>query len=147
MPTKNHELARAHSRTHYHRHKEERIRKARAWHLAHPDEIAQINERSRSKPEVRERHRANVRRQKYERRGAPGYYTEEQLQARIDFYGRRCYLCDCDWDALPAGHKHIDHVVPISLGGTNWPANLRPACETCNLSKNAKPLDKYLALL
>src|ERR1700677_667772 len=95
MPTKNHELERAHSRTHYHRHKEERIRKAREWHLAHHEEFAQINERYRSQPEVRERHRANVRRQKYESRGAPGYYTEEQLQARIDFYGRRCYLCDC----------------------------------------------------
>ena len=29
----------------------------------------------------------------------------------------------------------IDHVKPIARGGSNWPANLRPACTPCNSRK------------
>jgi 5-methylcytosine-specific restriction endonuclease McrA len=79
--------------------------------------------------------KAARRRNEHKRRAVAGTYTEEQLQARIDFYGRRCYLCGCDWDALPSKQKHIEHVIPLSRGGTNWSANLRPACESCNLKK------------
>jgi 5-methylcytosine-specific restriction endonuclease McrA len=28
-------------------------------------------------------------------------------------------------------------VIPLSVGGTNWPANLRPACRSCNSAKGA----------
>jgi len=38
-------------------------------------------------------------------------------------------MCGAPWE-------HIDHVKPISKGGSNWPANLRPACEPCNLRKS-----------
>jgi 5-methylcytosine-specific restriction endonuclease McrA len=72
-----------------------------------------------------------------------GFFTEEQLQARINLYGRRCYLpwCGhCDWDALPSRNRTIDHVIPVSRGGSNWPANLRPACQSCNSIKKAKSL-------
>lgn len=61
--------------------------------------------------------------------GAAGICSKEQLQARIEFYGGRCWMCGAPYDA-------IDHVVPISKGGTNWPANLRPACKPCNSRKH-----------
>ena len=31
----------------------------------------------------------------------------------------------------------IDHVLPVALGGTHDPANLRPACGSCNSSTGA----------
>ena len=65
------------------------------------------------------------------RRGAPGKASRTQLLARIDYYGGCCYLCrEAPWE-------HVDHVIPLARGGTNWPANLRPACASCNLSKGA----------
>lgn len=65
--------------------------------------------------------------------GAVGTCTPEQLQARIDFYGGRCWMCGKPF-------KAIDHVIPLSKGGTNWPANLRPACTSCNSrKKDRKP--------
>ncbi len=79
---------------------------------------------------------AKNRRRKHRARSAQGTYTEEQLQARIDLYGRRCYLCGCDWDTLSAPDRTVDHVIPLSQGGTNWPANLRPACKSCNSGKH-----------
>ena len=39
----------------------------------------------------------------------------------------------------PDGRKwHIDHVIPLALGGPDQPDNLVKACVTCNTSKNTK---------
>jgi 5-methylcytosine-specific restriction endonuclease McrA len=59
------------------------------------------------------------------------YVTIEKLNARWDYYGRKCYLCGSPASAT-------DHVVPLDKGGTNWPANLRPICRICNSIKHAK---------
>ncbi|MGO4298483.1 HNH endonuclease [Glutamicibacter sp. MCAF14] len=61
-------------------------------------------------------------------RNAPGSATTAQILARWEYYGGKCWIC-----GAPA--EHIDHVKPLAKGGSNWPANLRPACAPCNLSK------------
>ena len=43
----------------------------------------------------------------------------------------------CRWCGAPAGH--VDHVVPLKLGGTDDDTNLVAACEKCNLSRGARP--------
>lgn len=53
---------------------------------------------------------------------------------RFDF---RCYVC-----AGPA--EHLDHVVPLALGGSHVFENLRPICPSCNSSKGAKLLEDWL---
>lgn len=35
----------------------------------------------------------------------------------------------------------VDHVLPVSLGGTDEPENLIAACEPCNQGKGSTPLD------
>lgn len=74
---------------------------------------------------------ANLRRARMAQAG--GYATPEQIRARIDYYGGKCYICKQPWEEL-------DHVIPVSRGGTCWPANLRPACSECNRTKHARPL-------
>lgn len=34
---------------------------------------------------------------------------------------------------------HVDHVIPLALGGPNHPTNYVLACPPCNLSKRAMP--------
>ena len=65
---------------------------------------------------------------------ANGFATETQVIARIEYYGELCYLCGKKWEA-------IDHVIPLARGGTNWPANLRPICKSCNSRKGTKKPD------
>jgi 5-methylcytosine-specific restriction endonuclease McrA len=79
-------------------------------------------------------HKEVYRRNGLERRaretGASGHCTKEQLAARLHVFGARCWMCGAPWE-------HWDHVIPLARGGTNWPANLRPACASCNQRKNA----------
>ena len=41
------------------------------------------------------------------------------------------------------GKYHVDHRMPLSLGGSNYPDNLQLLCPTCNLSKSATHPDIY----
>ena len=131
-------------REHYQRHKEERLRQIHEYEMQ-PQNKARKAARTKAREPGwvaanRAKVNAKVRRRDHHKRSAVGTYSEEQWQARLDFYGHRCYLCGCDWDALPKGEKTIEHVIPLSRGGTNWPSNLRPACLSCNSSKRDRPL-------
>jgi 5-methylcytosine-specific restriction endonuclease McrA len=68
-------------------------------------------------------------------RAADGVFTFEQWQGKLAYYGHRCYLCNT---SLEGQIIHIEHRIPVSRGGTNWLANVAPACPTCNLRKGAK---------
>lgn len=46
----------------------------------------------------------------------------------------KCAMC-C---ARLRGKGHVDHIIAIANGGSNWPRNLQILCQSCNLSKNAK---------
>ncbi len=68
-------------------------------------------------------------------RKAKGKFTFEQWQEKIKFWGGRCYLC---LNSLTQKAMQIEHRIPISRGGTNWIANIAPACVRCNASKHNK---------
>ena len=102
------------------RENRERMRELRRqWSLRHPG-------KSREDAKIR-RERCSL---------AEGVTLDEQRQARWDYYGGKCYLCGDD-------ATEMDHVIPIARGGSNWPANLRPACRSCNSQKGAKSLADY----
>lgn len=72
-------------------------------------------------------------------RCAKGFATVEQIVARWEFYGGRCWMCGSEADTL-------DHVKPIVSGGSNWPSNLRPACRSCNSRKGSRPWQEFSRL-
>lgn len=57
--------------------------------------------------------------------------------------GGRCRMCGCDLTVLPVWH--LDHIVPLALGGTHEWANLQALCRPCNSSKGAR-LEGQIAL-
>ncbi len=74
-----------------------------------------------------------------------------QSQPAADMYGHRdkwlCYLCGGevgrhpnDADSLKAT---LDHVVPQSKGGGNYPSNIRLAHSGCNKGKCDKPVSEF----
>lgn len=52
--------------------------------------------------------------------------------------GERCHYC-----AQQAGPFVVDHVIPVSKGGTEDPSNLVVACRPCNASKRDRPLEEW----
>ena len=51
----------------------------------------------------------------------------------------RCVLCQVDLSGLLSTDRtdHFDHIVPLSVWGTNDPCNIQLLCEACNLRKAA----------
>jgi 5-methylcytosine-specific restriction endonuclease McrA len=67
-------------------------------------------------------------------------YEWQAIKAKIhEASGYKC--CYCGVDARP--RPICDHVVPISRGGTNDPANLVTACDPCNASKGNLTLSEW----
>ncbi len=59
-----------------------------------------------------------------------GEVTVELLEAKLAYWGGKCWMCDGPFE-------HWDHVKPLSKGGAHCLANLRPACAPCNMHKHA----------
>lgn len=75
---------------------------------------------------------------RYRERVTPGL-TARQLRDLRDHYvvtGTECFYC-----LSPA--TTVDHVVPLSRGGTNYEGNLVPCCKPCNSSKCALLLSEW----
>jgi 5-methylcytosine-specific restriction endonuclease McrA len=87
---------------------------------------------------IKERARQHLR--KEQRKEVPGRFTAADLRAQLDFQNGRClcgviFVQDLKWT--------IDHIIPISRGGTHWPDNIQLLCLPCNLSKAAKTMDEW----
>lgn len=95
----------------------------------HRQELAQYAVRYRK--DHKEKVNACNTRQRARRADATGLCTASSREARWNLYGGLCYLCGRPAEAM-------DHVIPLSRGGTNWPANIRPICKECNSKKGSK---------
>jgi 5-methylcytosine-specific restriction endonuclease McrA len=86
----------------------------------------------RSKSRSGRRSRAKARQKANDRLRKKAHKKKKQI---IKLYGKWCYICH---DKIG---NTIDHVIPISKGGTNDISNLRPACYQCNYEKGDKIYD------
>jgi len=121
-------------------HNRDKTRAAsQGWKKRNPDRVKAYSARyyADNKEEMRakfkaymtpERNSYYLRLRRDRKRGAKGRCTFVQLQARIDYYGGLCWICKAPMEA-------IDHVKPLAKGGTEWPANLRSICTSCNSVK------------
>jgi 5-methylcytosine-specific restriction endonuclease McrA len=58
--------------------------------------------------------------------------------------GGTCMKCGCH---VRAADFHVDHIVPVALGGDEWDlANLELSCRECNLQKGAREEIEYVVL-
>jgi len=66
-----------------------------------------------------------------------GSYKAVDVVTLYRMQGGRCASARCGRDLGVVGY-HVDHVVPVSKGGTNRFGNLQLLCPRCNLTKGAK---------
>lgn len=87
---------------------------------------------------LRKRLAQNVRKHRLRLAGPlPG---PEAIQSLYASQGGQCAYCRVSLTSY-----HIDHIIPVSRGGTHALANLCCACPPCNSQKNALTGDEYRA--
>jgi hypothetical protein len=101
----------------------DRAREARAaWYAANPD--------------ARRIHKQNRRARKLENGGELSRGIAVKL---LKLQKGKCACCNSD---LSETGYHIDHIMPLALGGSNDDDNVQLLCPACNASKGAKnPVD------
>ena len=77
------------------------------------------------------------------KQGNGGTHTAADIRKQYERQDGLCFYCK-----TKVGDKyHVDHFMPLVLGGSNGPEKLVIACSTCNLTKNAKhPLEFCVGL-
>lgn len=125
----------------------------REWRLANPEKVEAAREKWRQ--ENPEKHKeaqkkwaannpetvqSNVRARRARKRNAEGSHTKEDIEAILV---RQAFKCaECGTSIRKRSSRQVDHIVPLKLGGSNWPTNLQLLCNTCNKVKAAKhPID------
>ncbi len=58
---------------------------------------------------------------------------------RFEVLRRDDHTCQYCGEKAPDVTLHVDHVVPVTLGGSDKPDNLVAACKDCNLGKTSVP--------
>jgi 5-methylcytosine-specific restriction endonuclease McrA len=121
---RNREKARALVRQHYEKHKRIVLTKNKTWRLQNPEKYARrvATERLRRKNKLQQL------------QGNQDGYGEKVLWIRKGEYVE-CLYCGLP---IPLGHRHVDHIVPLALGGWDCTDNIGPACDRCNWSKGPK---------
>lgn len=78
------------------------------------------------------------------------YYRRLLLQAITNVlalqYGNACHYCGVEThlgDGPKVRQRTLDHLHPVSKGGTDTLENVVIACRSCNSSKGAKPLQSF----
>ncbi len=127
--------------------------RARAWRLAHVDQVAAANRayREANADLLREQRRVyrdanrdliralNNRRKALQRDVPVNDLTPTQWRQIVAAWGGRCAYCGCIPTVLT-----MDHVIALSRGGHHTASNVVPACGPCNSRKSDGPAPPFV---
>lgn len=135
------------------------IAKRKKYVNSHKGLILEINKRSRLKDPLRTRenkrrhnlrHPDKVRARRHNRkaklRGCKGIISAKLTNDLMDKQKNTCVYCKSMISSIPKIKEkkaHLDHKMPICLGGAHSIENLQWLCETCNLSKGGLHPDEW----
>lgn len=77
---------------------------------------------------------------KEQKESSPGFCSELEARTIRRTQNDRCLYCGV---ALHGGGE-LDHKIPVSRGGDNWPQNMAWACMTCNRDKHNKTAVEFI---
>jgi 5-methylcytosine-specific restriction endonuclease McrA len=96
---------------------------------------AKLTQWQKNNPEKR---RANEAKRRAQKAGCYGSYTQADVMRLLSAQAGRCAYCA----KLVRQRFHVDHIMPLALGGANTADNIQLLCASCNSRKGKKhPID------
>lgn len=145
------------SKDRFEENREERLERLAEWGAKNKDRLSDVRNEWRRKniEKVRERERKrrgskdvkkkramHQRIRNLNKRSSGGSFKKEDVDRMIIDQGNKCVYCRKELDEF-----HIDHMTPVSRGGSSDPDNLQLLCPPCNLSKGNKNHIEYLKVI
>jgi 5-methylcytosine-specific restriction endonuclease McrA len=117
-----------------------RVRAAR-WRAKYPEKqtAATLNWRAANRERVKETARRGTSTHRARKVNAPGRYRASDVEQIRKAQRDRCAYCRCSLH----DKGHVDHIIPLAKGGSNWPSNLQLTCQPCNNRKHVKAPEVY----
>ena len=112
----------------------------RKWRAEHREEVnakhrAYVRDRYHNDPEFKRHLQEWFRRRRNMKRSNGGAYDLEEWQVLVDMAKGKCPCCG------KRRKLELDHIKPVSRGGTSNLENLQPLCRRCNASKGATTIE------
>lgn len=116
----------------------ELLRRSREYAKHNPKKVLETQR------DWRKRNPAKLKEYKHRRRAleaeAPGEFTAADIIRKVQEQEGCCLYCDAQgWSSLT-----VDHMTPLSRGGSNFPSNIAMACLSCNTSKGAMTAEEFI---
>ncbi len=111
-------------------------RRVKAYTESNPEKVETFRKAYRATPAAQALKKAAHQRRRALKLGNGGNHTAAQWIAMCDWFGNICLKCG-------KAEITVDHVVPITKGGSNDITNLQPLCGECNMSKGNRSSADY----
>lgn len=99
------------------------------------DNRERLNKRNREWAKTHhETYSVYCRNRRARKRAAEGSHTADDIARLREVQRDRCAVCRAKLNKK----GHVDHIIALSKGGSNWPNNLQLLCESCNCSKHSR---------
>lgn len=129
----------------YQDNKEHLAELKKQYHKSNSVQIAALKKRYSLTPKGK----AIAKADKHNRRAAKlnngGKHTGAEILELFDLQSGKCPYCKTKLHKTKRNSFHVDHVMPLSKGGSNEIENLQLLCPTCNLSKHDKLPEEFAA--
>ncbi len=135
--SKNKDKVRAAGRRRYASDPEQARNKRRALYQKYPEREREKSKKYRKSNPIKRRAAEAVRRTR--KNNSVGRYTEKDVLKMLEQQDNKCRYCG---DSIVNKYE-VDHIVPLSRGGSNDLSNLVIACQPCNGSKHNKLISEW----